>query len=169
MSTATSRPVTVDLTVDGAAVHAEVEPRLLLVHLLRTVKGPDAVAVGCDTSNCGACLVAIDGEIVKSCNVLAVQARGCSVVTAGRPELIGSAFERTAAALPIGALPCGGCRAGAVLGVGEWIDRGAAGGEPGLRNYLEGLLCRCGAYDRMVAAARDAVGAMESGDCGVDT
>jgi len=157
------RPVAVDLTVDGTAVHAEVEPRLLLVHLLRTVKGPDAVAVGCDTSNCGACLVAIDGEIVKSCNVLAVQTRGCSVVTVRHPELIGPAFERTAAALPVDALPCESCRSGAVLGVGEWIDRGATGGEPGLRRHLEGLLCRCGAYDRMVAAARDAVGAAEPG------
>ncbi len=159
MSGATSPQVTVDLTVDGVAVHVEVEPRLLLVHLLRARPDRGDVAVGCDTSNCGACLVAVDGEIVKSCNVLAVQARGSSVVTSAHPELIGATFEQAAAALPAGALPCDACRAGAVLGVGEWLSRGATGGEGSLRRYLEGLLCRCGAYDRIVAAALGLVGA----------
>lgn len=158
MSEEVTTRVQVRLTVDGTPVEQEVEPRLLLVHLLRDLLGSTEVAVGCDTSNCGACLVAVDGEVVKACNVLAVQARDSDVATLAHPELAGPAYEAAATALPVDRLPCGSCRGGAVFGVGEWVERGAPDGAAGVRRHLEGLLCRCGAYDAIVDAALEAAG-----------
>lgn len=157
---------TVRLVVNGVPVTREVEDRMLLVHLLHDTLGLTDVRVGCDTSNCGACLVRVDGEVVKACTVLAVQAQGASVVTlagadagpdVGTGERHGSSrFGDAAAVLPAELFECGFCRAGVVLAVGELLTRAATDGtavdETRVRSYLEGVLCRCATYDHVVDA-----------------
>lgn len=147
---------TVSMHVNGVAVTRDVEDRQLLVHLLRDELGLDDAKAGCDTSNCGACLVSIDGDVVKACTVLTVQARGTRIVTLEGLAGAAPSFVDVAGALPAELFECGFCRAGVVLAVGELCARAAADGttieEPDVRAHLEGVLCRCATYDRVVDA-----------------
>jgi carbon-monoxide dehydrogenase small subunit len=155
---------TVALTVNGARRVAEVEPRQLLVYFLREQLGLVGTSVGCDTSSCGACTVLLDGESVKSCNVLAVQADGCEVTTieglAGGGELhpVQRAFHEHHA------LQCGYCTPGFVLASVSLLREHPDPSEEEIRRGLEGNLCRCTGYHNIVEAVRAAARAGAAGE-----
>ncbi len=150
------RPVT--LTVNGTRHELEVEPRELLVYVLRERLGLTGTNVGCDTSSCGACTVLLDGESVKSCTVLGVQADGAEITTieglAGDGELhpVQQAFHDHHA------LQCGYCTPGMVMAAVSLIESGEAKDEESIRLGLEGNLCRCTGYHNIVAAVAAAAG-----------
>jgi carbon-monoxide dehydrogenase small subunit len=141
------------MTVNGVRQQHEVEPRLLLVHYLREVVGLTGTNVGCDTSSCGACTVLVDGESVKSCTVLAVQADGAAVTTiegmAKGEELhpIQQAFRENHG------LQCGFCTPGMVMAISSFLREHPDPTEAEVREGLEGNLCRCTGYHNIVAAA----------------
>jgi carbon-monoxide dehydrogenase small subunit len=146
----------INLTVNGTPRTHEVEPRLLLVHYLRDVLGLTGTHVGCDTSQCGACTVLIDGEAVKSCTVLAVQADGATITTI---EGLGEADRLHA--LQEGfweqhGLQCGYCTPGMIMTAADLLRRHADPSEEQIRHGLEGVLCRCTGYQHIIAAVQDA-------------
>jgi len=145
------------LTVNGVSRSDEVEPRLLLVHHLREVCGLRAANVGCDTTSCGACTVLLDGESVKSCTVLAVQANGRSVVTAeglasesGEMHPVQQAFQAQHG------LQCGFCTPGMVMAATSLLAENPHPTEQEVREGLEGNFCRCTGYHNIVRAVLDA-------------
>ena len=145
------------LTVNGVSRSDEVEPRLLLVHYLREVCGLRAANVGCDTTSCGACTVLLEGESVKSCTVLAVQADGQSVVTAeglvsesGEMHPVQQAFREQHG------LQCGFCTPGMVMAVTSLLAENPHPTEQEVREGLEGNFCRCTGYHNIVRAVLDA-------------
>jgi carbon-monoxide dehydrogenase small subunit len=147
----------VKLTVNGEQRSDDVEPRLLLVHYLREVCGLRAANVGCDTTSCGACTVLLDGESVKSCTVLAVQANGRSVVTAeglvsesGEMHPVQQAFQEQHG------LQCGFCTPGMVMAVTSLLAENPHPTEQEVREGLEGNFCRCTGYHNIVRAVLDA-------------
>jgi carbon-monoxide dehydrogenase small subunit len=150
--------VRVRLTVNGKEREAEVEPRLLLVHLLRDRLGLTGTQVGCDTSNCGACTVHLDGDAVKSCTVLAVQADGAEVTTIeglaenGRLHPLQEAFWENHG------LQCGYCTPGMIMAAADLLARNPNPTEEEVRHGLEGNLCRCTGYHNIVKAVLDAAG-----------
>jgi aerobic carbon-monoxide dehydrogenase small subunit len=157
--------VQVSVTVNGAARSAEVEPRLLLVHFLRETLGLTGTHVGCDTSNCGACTVLLDGESVKSCTVLAVQADGCDVKT-----IEGMAEGGNGSLHPIQeafwehhGLQCGYCTPGMIMAAADLLERNPNPTEEEVRHGLEGNLCRCTGYHNIVKAVMAAGETMRSG------
>ncbi len=151
-----SARVPVRLTVNGRVQEAEVEPRLLLVHLLRDDLGLTGTHVGCDTSSCGACTVHVDGEAVKSCTLLAVQADGAAVTTieglADGDELhpLQEAFWEDHG------LQCGYCTPGMIMAAVDLLARNPNPSEDEIRHGLEGNLCRCTGYHNIVRAVADA-------------
>ena len=153
-----SEPVRIRLTVNGKEREAEVEPRLLLVHLLRDRLGLTGTNVGCDTSNCGACTVHLDGEAVKSCTVLAVQADGAEVTTieglADGDDLhpLQEAFWNKHA------LQCGYCTPGMIMAAADLLARNPNPTEEEVRKGLEGNLCRCTGYHNIVKAVLEVAG-----------
>jgi carbon-monoxide dehydrogenase small subunit len=142
----------VSIIVNGELRRADVEPRMLLVHWLRDELGLTGTNIGCDTSSCGACTVLVDGESVKSCTQLAVQADGCSLTTieglATGAELhpVQQAFRENHG------LQCGFCTPGMVMAAVSLIDEGRATDEEAVREGLEGNLCRCTGYHNIVKA-----------------
>ena len=146
----------VALTVNGAAVEAEVEPRQLLVYFLREHLGLKGTNVGCDTTSCGACTVHLDGESVKSCTVLVVQADGSDVTTieglAPGDELhpMQQAFHESHA------LQCGYCTPGFVMAAVSLLQENPNPSEDEIRLGLEGNLCRCTGYHNIVRAVQAA-------------
>jgi aerobic carbon-monoxide dehydrogenase small subunit len=144
--------VDVALTVNGEAVSHDVEPRTLLVQYLRDACRLTGTKVGCDTSSCGACTVLVDGESVKSCTMLAVQADGRSVTTIeglGTPEAphaVQAAFREHHG------LQCGFCTAGMVMAAVSLLEEIPAPTESDVRLGLEGNLCRCTGYHNIVRA-----------------
>jgi len=156
----------VSLTVNGVPYRADVEPRTLLVYFLREDLGLTGTNVGCDTSSCGACTVHLDGESVKSCTMLAVQADGRTVTTiegmAGEDEMhpLQDAFHRHHG------LQCGFCTPGMIMAAASFLRENPAPTEDEVRESLEGNLCRCTGYHNIVAAILDAaarVGASPGG------
>ena len=149
----------VSVNVNGAAATDDVEPRLLLVHYLRDVRGLTGTNVGCDTSSCGACTVLVNGESVKSCTMLAVQADGQEITTieglANGTELhpMQQAFHENHA------LQCGYCTPGMVMAAVSLLDEEDDLDEAGVREGLEGNLCRCTGYHNIVKAVMAAAGA----------
>jgi aerobic-type carbon monoxide dehydrogenase small subunit (CoxS/CutS family) len=148
----------IGLDVNGASHELEVEPRALLVHVLREDLGLTGTNVGCDTSSCGACTVLIDGESVKSCTVLAVQADGRSVTTIEGLARDGALHPVQQAFHEHHALQCGYCTPGMVLAAVSLIDAGEATDEESIRRGLEGNLCRCTGYHNIVKAIATAAG-----------
>jgi carbon-monoxide dehydrogenase small subunit len=148
----------VTITVNGAPRTAEVEPRTLLVHLLREHLNLTGTHVGCDTSNCGACTVWLDGEAVKSCTVLAVQADGREVTTIEGISENGGLHPMQQAFHEHHGLQCGYCTPGMVMSAIKLLEANPAPTDEEIRHGLEGNLCRCTGYENIVAAVRAASG-----------
>jgi carbon-monoxide dehydrogenase small subunit len=144
--------VRIGTTVNGQAHEHDVEPRLLLVQYLREVVGLTGTKIGCDTSSCGACTVLVDGESVKSCTMLAVQADGSQVTTIEGLHPVQAAFHDQHA------LQCGFCTAGMVMATVSLLDEIPSPTERDVRLGLEGNLCRCTGYHNIVQAVLAAAG-----------
>ena len=142
--------VRVSVTVNGRLQEATVEPRLLLVHLLRDTLGLTGTHVGCDTSNCGACTVHVDGESVKSCTVLAVQADGTDILTIEGLATNGELHPMQEAFRQNHGLQCGYCTPGMVMAAVGLLDENPDPTEAEVREGLEGNLCRCTGYHNIV-------------------
>jgi carbon-monoxide dehydrogenase small subunit len=148
----------VTITVNGEPRTAEVEPRTLLVHLLREHLNLTGTHVGCDTSNCGACTVWLDGDAVKSCTLLAVQADGREVTTIEGVSENGDLHPMQRAFHEHHALQCGYCTPGMVMTAIKLLEANPAPTDEEIRHGLEGNLCRCTGYVNIVAAVRAASG-----------
>src|SRR5918911_982887 len=157
--------VPVALTVNGERHELDVEARLLLVYLLRDRLGLTGAHVGCDTSNCGACTVHVDGEAVKSCTVLAVQADGGEVKTIeGMAAPDGTLHPLQEAFWNDHALQCGYCTPGMIMAAADLLARNPSPSEEEVREGLEGNLCRCTGYQNIVAAVMEAAQAGARGE-----
>ena len=157
----------ISVVVDGVRYDDSVEPRLLLVHYLREMLGKTGTPVGCDTSNCGACTVLMDGASVKSCSVLAAQADGAEITT-----IEGLAVQRSGEAgggtelHPLQrafheehALQCGYCTPGMIMAAADLLRDNPHPTDAEIRDGLEGNLCRCTGYENIVRAVRRAAAA----------
>jgi len=150
----------VSMTVDGVAYSDDVEPRTLLVQYLRERLGKVGTVIGCDTSNCGACTVHLDGQSVKSCSVLAVQADGADVVTIeGLAAEDGTLHPVQQAFHEKHALQCGFCTPGMIMQSVCLLRENPDPDEHQIREGLEGNMCRCTGYQNIVAAVQAAAGA----------
>ena len=147
------------VTVNGEARSAEVEPRLLLVHFLRENLGLTGTHVGCDTTNCGACTVHLDGQAVKSCTVLAVQADGAEVTTIEGLAGEGDLHPLQEAFWAEHGLQCGFCTPGMIMAAADLLERNPNPSEDDVRHALEGNLCRCTGYHNIVKAVMSAAAA----------
>ena len=156
----------IELVVDGARVADDVEPRMLLVHYLRETLGKTGTVVGCDTSNCGACTVRLDGRSVKSCNVLAVQADGCEVTTIEGMATDGELHPVQAAFHECHALQCGYCTPGMIMQSADLLRDNPDPSEEEIRLGLEGNLCRCTGYHNIVRAVQTAASASAAASAG---
>ena len=148
--------VRVSVNVNGREHSADVEPRLLLVHFLRDTLALTGTHVGCDTSNCGACTVHVDGEAVKSCTVLAVQADGAEVTTIEGMGRDGDLHALQEAFWAHHGLQCGYCTPGMIMAAADLLERNPEPSEDDVRHALEGNLCRCTGYHNIVKAVLDA-------------
>ncbi len=146
--------VTVSMTVNGKAVSGEVEPRTLLVQFLRDNLGLTGTHVGCDTSQCGACVVHIDGESVKSCTALAVQAEGAEVATIEGLAKDGVLHPMQEAFRENHGLQCGFCTPGMVMSAIELVRGRPDISEQEIRDGLEGNICRCTGYHNIVKSIK---------------
>lgn len=146
----------ISLTVDGAQVSDDVEPRMLLVQYLREKLGKTGTVVGCDTSNCGACTVHLDGTSVKSCNVLAVQADGGEVTTIEGLSTDGQLHPVQEAFRECHGLQCGFCTPGMIMQTVDLLKDNPQPSETEIRQGLEGNLCRCTGYHNIVRAVQHA-------------
>ena len=152
----------ISITINGETKEAEVEPRLLLAHFLREVAGLTGTHIGCDTTNCGACTVILNGKAVKSCTILAVQADGKKVLTIeglskGKEKLhpVQQAF------VDKHGLQCGYCTSGMVL-TSYWLLRNRKNvSEEDIRTAISGNLCRCTGYDSIIESIEEAQKKME--------
>jgi aerobic carbon-monoxide dehydrogenase small subunit len=150
----------VALTVNGTRHELELEPRELLVYVLRDRLRLTGTNVGCDTSSCGACTVLVDGAAVKSCTVLGVQADGAEITTIEGLARNGELHPVQQAFHDRHALQCGFCTPGMVMATVSLIEHGEATSEEAIRIGLEGNLCRCTGYHNIVAAVQDAASAI---------
>lgn len=151
----------VSLTVNGKAASAEVENRTLLVELLREHLGLTGTHIGCDTSQCGACVVHVDGRAVKSCTMLAVQAAGADVVTIEGLAQGDALHPMQAAFQAHHGLQCGFCTPGMVMSAIDLVRDNPDPGETEIREGLEGNICRCTGYHNIVRAIRAGAAAMK--------
>ena len=149
-------PITV--TVNGQLHAGDVEPRQLLVHFLRDTLGLTGTHVGCDTSNCGACTVHLDGDAVKSCTVLAVQADGAEVTTIEGMGSEGDLHPMQEAFWANHGLQCGYCTPGMIMAGADLIAKNPSPTEAEVRDALAGNLCRCTGYHNIVKAVLSAAG-----------
>jgi carbon-monoxide dehydrogenase small subunit len=152
----------VSMTVNGRPVSAEVEPRTLLVQLLREQLSLTGTHVGCDTSQCGACVVHVDGVSVKSCTILAVQADGAQVTTIeglanGTLHPMQEAFRDNHG------LQCGFCTPGMVMSAIDLVKHNPDPSETEIREWLEGNICRCTGYHNIVKSIKAGAAAMRKG------
>jgi carbon-monoxide dehydrogenase small subunit len=152
----------ITVTVNGERRSHPVEPRLLLVHYLRETLGLTGTNVGCDTSQCGACTVLLDGKAVKSCTVLAVQADGAEVTTIEGLASDGKLHPLQEAFWDKHGLQCGFCTPGMILTACDLLKRNARPSEAEIRHGIEGNLCRCTGYHNIVAAIAAAAARMRS-------
>jgi aerobic carbon-monoxide dehydrogenase small subunit len=147
-------------TVDGVVYDDDVEPRLLLVHYLRDRLGRTGTPVGCDTSNCGACTVHVDGKAVKSCTMLAVQGDGHEVTTIQGLATNGEWHPLQKAFHECHALQCGYCTPGMIMAAADFLRDVPNPSEEEIREGIEGNLCRCTGYQHIVDAVQQAAGQM---------
>jgi aerobic carbon-monoxide dehydrogenase small subunit len=152
----------ITLTVNGQQHTHDAEPRLLLVHFLRETVGLTGTKVGCDTSQCGACTVHMDGMAVKSCNVLAVQAEGSSITTIeGLGNFTNNALHPMQTAFwEKHGLQCGFCTPGMIMAATKLLEAHTNPSDEEIREGLEGNICRCTGYENIVRAVRQAAQAV---------
>ena len=155
--------ITVALDINGREHRAEIDPRMLLVEFVRRRAGLTGTHVGCDTSQCGACTVHLDGVAVKSCTVFAAQAEGHAVTTIEGVSPEEGLSPLQAAFKEHHALQCGFCTPGMIMSALDMIRRGDATDEASVRAGLEGNLCRCTGYRNIVAAILAGAEAMAEG------
>jgi aerobic carbon-monoxide dehydrogenase small subunit len=153
----------VSISINGRAVTADVEPRLLLVHFLRDMAGLTGTKIGCDTSQCGSCTVLLDGVAVKSCTCLAVQADGTSVTTVEGLADGGTFHPIQEAFWEKHGLQCGFCTPGMIMATHELLRTNPAPSPEEIRHALEGNLCRCTGYQNIVRAVQAAAAAVAGG------
>ena len=153
----------VSLTVNGQRREADVESRRLLVQLIREDLNLTGTHVGCDTSQCGACTVHLDGNAVKSCTMLAVQADGASVTTIEGMAPDGGLHPIQTAFWEKHGLQCGFCTPGMIMIAADLLARNADPTDAEIRHALEGNYCRCTGYQNIVAAIREAASTMNAG------
>jgi aerobic carbon-monoxide dehydrogenase small subunit len=153
--------LTLSLTVNGKAVTADVDPRTLLVEFLRTNLALTGTHVGCDTGQCGACTIHLDGRAVKACNMLAAQANGASVLTIeGLAADDGTMHPMQAAFKECHGLQCGFCTPGMVMSAIDLVQQNPKADEQAIREGLEGNFCRCTGYHNIVRAVQMGATAM---------
>jgi aerobic carbon-monoxide dehydrogenase small subunit len=152
--------VSVTMTVNGQSVTRDVEPRTLLVQFLREHLGLTGTHVGCDTSQCGACVVHVDGRSVKSCTILAAQARDSSVTTIEGLATDGKLHPMQEAFREHHALQCGFCTPGMIMSAVDLAKRNPNPSEETVRHELEGNICRCTGYHNIVKAVMAGAQAM---------
>jgi carbon-monoxide dehydrogenase small subunit len=157
-----SMSVTVSLTVNGKAVSAEVEGRTLLVQLLRENLGLTGTHVGCDTSQCGACVVSVDGQSVKSCTTLAAQCDGAEIKTIEGVADGETLHPMQEAFRNNHGLQCGFCTPGMVMSALDLVKNNPDPSEQEVRDWLEGNLCRCTGYHNIVKSILDGAKAMRA-------
>jgi carbon-monoxide dehydrogenase small subunit len=154
---------TVHLKINGQQREADVEPRLLLVHFIRETLGLTGTHVGCDTSNCGACTVVLDGKTIKSCTMFAVQADGAELLTVeglfqeGKLHPLQEGFKQEHG------LQCGFCTPGMLMSTYALLKKNAQPTESDIRWGISGNLCRCTGYQNIVKAVQYAAGKMAQG------
>jgi carbon-monoxide dehydrogenase small subunit len=153
----------VRIAVNGDTHESTVEPRLLLVHYLRETLGLTGTHVGCDSSNCGACTVQLDGEAVKSCTVLTVQADGGEVRTVEGLAVDGELHPMQEAFWANHGLQCGYCTPGMIMASVDLIEENPDPSDAEIRQALEGNLCRCTGYQNIVKAVKDAAAKTREG------
>ena len=156
----------ISMTVNGAPRELDVEPRRLLVQALREDLDLTGTHVGCDTSQCGACTVHVDGRAVKSCTMLAVQADGASVTTIEGMAPSGDLHPLQTAFWEQHGLQCGFCTPGMIMTAADLLSRNADPSEDEIRHALEGNICRCTGYHNIVAAVKAAAVAMRETPAG---
>ena len=163
-----SETVVVQVTVNGEARSVEVEARTLLVHFLREKLGLTGTHVGCDTSQCGACTVLIDGQSAKSCTVFAVQAAGAAVTTIEGMAKGGSLHAIQEGFWEEHGLQCGYCTPGMIMSAADLLQRNPSPSEAEIRSGLDGNLCRCTGYQHIVNAIAFAAKQMAAEGAGGD-
>lgn len=152
--------VSVSMTVNGQDVSADVDSRTLLVEFLRENQRLTGTHVGCDTSQCGACVVHVDGKSVKSCTLLAAQANGCEVLTIEGVATNGDLHPMQEAFRENHGLQCGFCTPGMIMSALDLVNRNADPSETEIRDWLEGNLCRCTGYHNIVKSISAGAAAM---------
>jgi aerobic carbon-monoxide dehydrogenase small subunit len=151
---------TVSVTVNGQKLSGDVEARTLLVHFLRDTLGLTGTHVGCDTSQCGACVVHLDGKAVKSCTMLAVQAQGAKITTIEGLATDGKLHPMQEAFREHHGLQCGFCTPGMVMTALDLVQNNPSPTEQQIRDGLEGNICRCTGYHNIVKAVSAGAKAM---------
>jgi len=154
--------VSISLRVNGVEQHATVEPRLLLVHYLRDQLGLTGTHVGCDTSQCGACVVHVDGQSVKSCTLFAVQADGADVLTIEGLATDGQYHPVQEGFWEKHGLQCGYCTPGMIMSAVSLLEQNPNPTESDIRHELEGNMCRCTGYQNIVKAVQYAAEKMNA-------
>ena len=152
--------VSLSLSVNGKSVTADVDPRTLLVEFIRNNLGLTGTHVGCDTGQCGACTVLIDGNAVKACTILAAQANGAKVTTIEGLATEGAMHPMQAAFKDCHGLQCGFCTPGMVMSAIDLVQRHPNADEAAIREGLEGNMCRCTGYQNIVKAVKQGAAAM---------
>ena len=150
----------VTATINGTSHSHEVEPRLLLVHFIRELAGLTGTHVGCDTSQCGACTIHMNGQAVKSCNLLAVQADGAQITTIEGMAKDGKLHPIQEGFWEKHGLQCGFCTPGMIMSAAQLLQRYPNPSEADIRHQLEGNLCRCTGYHNIVKAIQYAAETM---------
>jgi carbon-monoxide dehydrogenase small subunit len=153
----------VQLTINGEKHEADIEPRLLLVHLLRDVLRLTGTHIGCDTTHCGACTVLLDGRPVKSCTVFAVQARGRELMTVEGLEQNGTLHPLQEGFMAEHGLQCGYCTPGMLMTSYAYLQQNRAPSDDDVRVAISGNLCRCTGYVNIVKAIQHAAAKLREG------
>ena len=152
----------VSMTINGTTHTHEVEPRLLLVHFIRELAGLTGTHVGCDTSQCGACTIHMNGQAVKACTLFAVQAEGARITTIEGMAKDGNLHPIQDAFWEKHGLQCGFCTPGMIMSAAQLLERYPRPSEAEIRHQLEGNLCRCTGYHNIVKAIQYAAEKMAS-------
>jgi len=153
--------ITVSMTINGKAVTAELDPRTLLVQFLREHQRLTGTHVGCDTGQCGACTVHLDGRAIKACNILAAQANGAQIVTIEGIASNGTLHPMQAAFRDHHGLQCGFCTPGMVMNAIDLVEKHPNPSEETIRSGIDGNLCRCTGYHNIVKAVQAGAAAMK--------